>query len=136
MAEPPRSPRSGRPRRIRLLELDLAVELHVDLEPRHLERHMRGKRFAAADRAVLRGLQNRALDLALGVDADHFQELANAQIEGFFIHDRSFSVEPWNVIVVPPGEYSALARLNPPAWIGGWRPTMAKNDKDDRNKER
>ncbi|RWA49218.1 hypothetical protein AU476_30900 [Cupriavidus sp. UYMSc13B] len=28
----------------------------------------------------------RLLDLALGTDADHLQELADAEIEGFFVH--------------------------------------------------
>lgn len=70
--------------RRRLAEVDLAVELDVELEAEDLEPHRRWKgcpRLARSDR-----LGDRLLNVALGADAYHLQEFANAEIEGFFVH--------------------------------------------------
>src|SRR4030095_5199965 len=72
-----------------LLELDIAVEIHLQLQSTHFEPHPRGQRFRTGDRTVCKRLGHRMLDFALRTDADHFQKLANAQIQGFFIHRRT-----------------------------------------------
>src|SRR3990172_7093090 len=63
--------------RCRSLELDLAVELHRQLQRRDLERHLGGKRLVALDRARPAGLGDRLLDRPLRVHAHHLQELAD-----------------------------------------------------------
>src|SRR5262249_11761688 len=69
-----------------LLQLDLAVELDVEFQPRDLERHDSGKCLRAGDSALGDRLGNRVLDLTLRADANHFEKLADAQIEGIFVH--------------------------------------------------
>src|SRR5712691_9653313 len=70
----------------RLLEFDLAVEFDRELQAGYLERDRGGEFLVALDRAAGARLRHRLLDFALGVYADHFQELADAQVEGVFIH--------------------------------------------------
>src|SRR3954469_5983110 len=69
-----------------LLQLDLAIEVHVDGEARNLERHLRRKGFGAGDALCGERGGDRLLDLALRVDADHLEELANAHVEVVFVH--------------------------------------------------
>src|ERR1700756_4152255 len=68
------------------MEAGFSVGLDVELERRDLERYARGQRFGSRDRVPGDGFCHCMFDLALRVDADHLQELPNAQIEGFFVH--------------------------------------------------
>src|SRR5512146_2358911 len=71
----------------RSLQLDGAVERNVDVGDR--QAHVRGEAVAVLDRAAFHALRDRALDLALRADADHLQELADAQVERLFVHGAS-----------------------------------------------
>lgn len=86
---------------VRLLELDLAVESDVDAEPGHDQRHLGGKGLAAGDRSVGDRTRHRLFDLALRADADHLQEFADAQIEGFFVHRGLLIRRARRPVVVP-----------------------------------
>src|SRR5205823_1220933 len=57
-------------------------------EPERLDpkRHLRGKRLVALQLAVGHRLLYRHLDLALGMNAHRLQELADAHVEGVFVH--------------------------------------------------
>src|SRR5207302_5064010 len=62
------------------------MERHFQAEARDLERHVRRQRLAALELAAHHGVLHRLLDLALRVDADHLQELADAEVERFLVH--------------------------------------------------
>src|SRR2546423_10231114 len=71
---------------ISLLQANLSVERNVQPAPRYFQRDWRGiggdtRRFPARDRS-----RHCVLDLALRIDADHFEELANADIQCYFVH--------------------------------------------------
>src|SRR5258707_896754 len=85
---PRRTSRPSSPR-IALLQADFAVELDVDLQARELQPYVHRETLVASDRPVRDRLRDRALDLALRADADHLQELADAQVESFFVHGTS-----------------------------------------------
>src|SRR5664280_1770441 len=66
-------------------EVDLSVELDVELQSLHFERHRCGEGcvascFTGGDRPA-----HRLLDFALGIDAHHFQELSNTEVQSLFV---------------------------------------------------
>ena len=68
--------------RRQLLQRISPSKVSRSLRPGHFEGHVDGKRFGPRDRAAEAMASATALlDLALRVDADHLQELANAQVE-------------------------------------------------------
>src|SRR5215471_18865617 len=74
---------------------------------------MRGESFVASDRPLGDCLGDSVLDLALGADANHLQELADAQVQSFFVHRRLLGAgselrEAHAPAAEPPGEFSLL----------------------------
>src|ERR1051326_8051065 len=68
---------------------DLAVERHAHAERGDLEGALYRQRFAALQLARLDRLLHRLLDLALRAHPPHLQELADAEVEGFLVHQCS-----------------------------------------------
>src|SRR5689334_13108640 len=69
-----------------LLQGDLAVEAHVERHAVHDEGHLRRERLAPLELAGGNGAFHGAFDLALRMDADLLQELADAHVECVGIH--------------------------------------------------
>src|SRR5712691_5973717 len=69
-----------------LLEVDAAVELYREFEPRDFQRDRGRELLITLDRAARPRLGDGLLDLALRSDPHHLQELANAQIETVIVH--------------------------------------------------
>src|ERR1017187_384326 len=67
-------------------EANLAVELDVELQAGDLEGHRRRESRAAPGRPGSDRLRRGLLDFALRADADHLEELADAEVEGLFVH--------------------------------------------------
>src|SRR3979409_1732945 len=78
-----------------LFQRDVAIELDVQLQRRDFQGYLRRKRLVASNEVVGDSLRHGMLDLALRIDADYFQELANADVKSFFVHEAScFSAMP------------------------------------------
>src|SRR6476469_8960916 len=69
-----------------LLQLDLAVEAHLQAERRNLQGRIDREALGSGDAPLLDRLVDRLLDLALRADADRLQELAQADVEDFLVH--------------------------------------------------
>src|SRR5580765_4916493 len=69
-----------------LLQLDLAVELHVDLQSGNLQPDGCRKRLGARDFARRDGFGDRLFDLSLRADADHLEKLPDAEVECLVLH--------------------------------------------------
>ena len=52
------------------------------------QRDFSGIGFGTLDRALGERFRDRLLDFVLGADADHLEELADAEVERFLIHER------------------------------------------------
>jgi hypothetical protein len=70
------------------LESDISFERDSKLETGNFKRHRCGQHFVPVNRLLRERARDRLLDFVLGTDAHHLQELPQAQIEGFFVHDR------------------------------------------------
>src|SRR6266704_4311846 len=70
-----------------LLQFDLAVEPHRELDAGDFERDRGGELLVPLDRAAGARLRHRLLDLPLGTHPDHLQEFSDAEVEGVFVHD-------------------------------------------------
>ncbi len=73
-------------RRPKALQPDLSIEFSPQAQPGDLQRHSGREGFRACDRGLSHGTLNGVLDLALGVDAHHLQELADAGVELVLVH--------------------------------------------------
>src|SRR3954466_6843645 len=71
------------------LQLDFAAQRNIERDRADGELHARRKRLVAFQLAFSNRFLHRMFDLVLRADADGFQELADAHIEGFFVHAGS-----------------------------------------------
>jgi hypothetical protein len=67
--------------------MEFAFQCFINRESRHLQRHADIQRLTALELIFIQGPQYGLFNLALGVDADFFKELANIHVEVVFIHD-------------------------------------------------
>src|SRR5262245_47763950 len=76
----------GGARSARSFELDLAFELHRQLERRDLKGNLGRKRLVSLDRPRLTCGGDRLLDGALRTHANQLEKLADREVEGVFVH--------------------------------------------------
>jgi hypothetical protein len=86
-----RSLQSGLDSEPGLFKPDFAVEGHVEVDRRNLKRHLRGERFVSREFPVLKRILDRPLDFPLRAHTDCLQELANAEVEYFRVHEYAYS---------------------------------------------